>query len=67
MILSVVAVKPLINSAAILFFMILFIYSWETQREMQRHRQREKQAPRRELMWDSILGLGSRPESKADT
>ena len=27
-----------------MFFKILFIYSWETQREGQRHRQREKQA-----------------------
>ena len=27
------------------FFKILFINSWETQREWQRHRQREKQAP----------------------
>ena len=46
---------------------ILFIYSWETQREMQRHRQREKQAPCRE----PDVGLdprtpGSRPESKED-
>ena len=27
------------------FFKILFIYSWETQRQAQRHRQKEKQAP----------------------
>ena len=30
------------------FFKILFIYSWETQRERGRHRQREEQVPRRE-------------------
>ena len=30
------------------FLKILFIYSWETQREKQGHRQREKQAPCRE-------------------
>ena len=35
------------------FFKILFIYSWETHRESQRHRQREKHAPCREL----IVGL----------
>ena len=31
-----------------IFFKILHIYSWETQRERQRHRQMEKQAPYRE-------------------
>ena len=36
-----------------LFYFILFIYSWETQR----HRQREKQPPRGSLMWDSIPEL----------
>ena len=30
------------------FIKILFIYSWETYKERQRHRQREKQAPHRE-------------------
>ena len=30
------------------FLKILFIYSWETHRERQRHRQKEKQAPCRE-------------------
>ena len=51
-----------------LFLWILFIYSWDTQREGQRHRQREKQAPHRE----PDVGLdprnpGSWPELKADT
>ena len=46
---------------------ILFIYSWETHRERQRHWQREKQAPCRE----PHVGLdpgpqGSGPEPKAD-
>ena len=48
------------------FFKILFIYSWETER--QRHRQREKQAPCR----DPNVGLdpgtpGSHPGPKAGT
>ena len=51
----------------LLFKKILFIYSWETHRERQRHRQREKQAPCRE----SDEGLDPRtlgsPEPKADT
>ena len=34
-----------------LFFKILFIYSWETQRDSQRHRQREKQLPVRPDPW----------------
>ena len=44
-----------------------FIFSWETQREMQRHRQREKQAA-----WGKPGGelnpriLGPHPERKAD-
>ena len=46
----------LYNKDAVFFFLILFIYSQETQiererereRERQRHRQREKQAPCRE-------------------
>ena len=50
------------------FFKILFIYSRETKREGQKHRQREeKQTPCREPK----VGLdprtpGSRPELKAD-
>ena len=36
---------------------ILFIYSWETQRERQSHRQREKQAPHRQ----PDVGLHPRP------
>ena len=44
----------------LLFFKILFIYSWETQRGVgQRYRQREKQAPCREP------NVGSRPRPKA--
>ena len=46
---------------------ISFIYSWETQGERQRHRQREKQAPCREP--DAGLDLrttGSYPELRAD-
>uniref|UniRef100_A0A8C0LES3 Uncharacterized protein n=1 Tax=Canis lupus dingo TaxID=286419 RepID=A0A8C0LES3_CANLU len=39
---------------------------YELQRETQRHRQREKQAPCRSLTWDSIPGLpGSLPGPKA--
>ena len=51
-----------------LFFKnILFIYLWQTQREGQRHGQREKQAPCRE----PDVGLrspdpGSHPDPKAD-
>ena len=40
------------------FSKILFIYSWETHRERQRHRQKEKQAPCREP--DVGLDPGSR-------
>ena len=50
------------------FKKILFIYSWETHRERQRYRQREKQAPCREH--DVGLDPGtpeSHPEPKADT
>ena len=50
-----------------LFKNILFMYSWETHRERQRHRQREKQAPCGET--DAGLDLrtqGSHPEPKAD-
>ena len=48
-------------AADIIFKKILFIYSWETHRERQRHRQREKQAPFREPdvrllgLWDHTL------------
>ena len=50
-----------------MFFKILFVYSRETQRERQTHRQRGKQAPCR----DPDVGLNprtqvSRPEPKAD-
>ena len=34
--------------ASLIFLKVLFIYSQETQRERQRHGQREKQAPCRE-------------------
>ena len=45
---------------------ILFIYSWETYRERQRHRQREKQAPCRESNAElDPRTPGSRPEPKA--
>ena len=37
---------------------ILFIYSSETQRERQRHWQREKQTPCGGPLWDSIPGSG---------
>ena len=55
-------------SGIFFFFKILFIYSWETQRESPRHRQRERRSRllTGSLMWDSIPGLGSRPEPKAD-
>ena len=45
----------------------LFIYSWETHRARQTHRQREKHAPHKEP--DAGLNprtLGSQPEPKAD-
>ena len=42
------------------FFKILFIYSWETQRESQRHTQREKQALHRE----PEVGRDPRPRIK---
>ena len=50
-----------------IFFKILFIYSRGTQKERQRHRQKEKQAPLRE----PNVGLNprtqeSQPEPKAD-
>ena len=50
------------------FLLLNFIYSWETHRERQRHRQREKQA----LCRKHDVGLnpgtpGSRPEPKVDT
>ena len=41
-----------------LFLKKIFIYSWETYRERQKHRQREKQAPRRE----PDVGLDPRPQ-----
>ena len=48
------------------FFKILFIYSWEPQREGQRHRQWEKQAPCREPSEGLDPGIpGSCPEPKA--
>ena len=40
-----------------LFLKILCIYSWETQRDRQRHRQREKQLHAGSRMWDLIPGL----------
>ena len=51
----------------LLFFKDLFIYSWETHRERQEHRQREKQTS----YWEPDVGLDSRtpgslPEPKAD-
>ena len=52
----------------LLFLKILFIYSWDTYTQRQRHGQREKQASCRES--DARLNPrtpGSRPESKADT
>ena len=54
-------------SSFYLFLKILFIYSWETHRKRQRHRQREKQAP----CGEPDVGLdprtlGSCPEPKAD-
>ena len=36
-------------------------------KERQRHRKKEKQAPRRKPMWDPIPRRGSYPEPKADT
>ena len=50
-----------------LFKKILFIYSWETHRERQRYRQREKQAPCGEPDAGLDPGTpGSQPEPKAD-
>ena len=40
---------------------ILFVYSWETHREKQRRRQREKQAP----CWESNEGLDARTRDHA--
>ena len=56
---------PLKKNETLFFLKILFIYSCETHRERQRHRQREKQAPCGELN----AGLhprtpGSQPEPK---
>ena len=48
--------RGLVQTSFIYFFKILFIYSRETHRGRQRHRQREKQAPCRE----SDLGLDPR-------
>ena len=46
----------------------LFIYSWDTHRKRQRHRQREKQAPCREPDAEfNPKTPGSRPEPKADS
>ena len=51
----------------IYFLKILFIYSRETQRQSQRHRQRDKQAPCREPNVGLDLRTpGSGPELKAD-
>ena len=57
-----------INKLLITFLKkILFIHSWETERQRQRHRQREKQAPCREPDVGLDPGtLGSRSELKAD-
>ena len=45
----------------------LFIYSWQTRRERQRHKQREKQAPcKKPNAGLDPRTLGSRPEPKAD-
>ena len=54
-----------INLCGFCFVKILFIYSWETHREMKRHRQREKQAPcsKPEAGLDPRT-LGSHPEQK---
>ena len=49
----------------IFFLQILFIYSWETQSEVETGRGRSR-IPGRSLMWDSIPDPGSRPELKAD-
>ena len=56
-------------SKLFLFFLkILFIYSWETQKKIQRHRQREKQSPRREPdVGSDPRTRGSLPKPKADT
>ena len=57
-----------VRSNKLFFLKIFFIYSWETQREKQRHRQWEKQAPHGDP--DATLDLRtleSRPEPKADT
>ena len=58
---------PYSKSVDLFILKILFIYSGETHRERQRHRQREKQAP----CMESDVGLdprtlGSRPELTAD-
>ena len=50
------------------FFKIIFlIYSWETHREMERHKQGEKEAPQGEPGVDFVLGLQITREPKADT
>ena len=68
--LSVLWLLPIkiVYQASVYFFLkILFIYSWDTQRERQRHRQREMQSP----CGEADVGLdpktpGSWPEPKAD-
>ena len=58
-------ITPMPLSYRLLFF--LFIYSWEIQREGQRHRQREKQAPRGEPNAQLCpRAPGSCPEPKVD-
>ena len=59
--------KLLSNFYLNFFFKKYFIYSWETQRQRQRHWQREKQAPCREPDEGFDSGtLGSYSEPKAD-
>ena len=38
-------------------FLRFYLFMTDTQREWQRHGQREKQDPCRGMMWDSIPGL----------
>ena len=58
--------SPCVTIFILFFKNILFVYSWETERERQRYRQREKQAPCREPDVGIDPGTpGSHPGPKA--
>ena len=60
-------VTRVLRVSRVFFIFLDVIYSWETQREKQRHRQREKQDPHRERNAGlDPRTLESQPEPKAD-